>query len=50
MSLSVGTRLGPYEIVAPLGAGGMGEVYRARDTQLKREVAIEVLAETISTV
>jgi serine/threonine protein kinase len=36
----VGSRLGPYEIVAPLGAGGMGEVYRARDTRLERDVAI----------
>ena len=39
----IGTRLGPYEIVAPLGAGGMGEVYRARDTRLERDVAIKVL-------
>ena len=43
MSLSAGTRLGPYEIVAPLGAGGMGEVYRAKDTRLERVVAIKVL-------
>jgi serine/threonine protein kinase len=41
--LSAGTRLGPYEILAPIGAGGMGEVYRARDTKLKRDVAIKVL-------
>jgi len=43
MALSVGDRIGPYEIVAPLGAGGMGEVYRARDTRLDREVAIKIL-------
>ena len=43
MALSPGTRLGPYEIVGSLGAGGMGEVYRARDTRLKRDVAIKVL-------
>ena len=45
MPLETGTRLGPYEILAPLGAGSMGEVYRARDTKLEREVAIKVLPE-----
>ncbi len=44
MALTPGTRLGPYEIVAPLGAGGMGEVYRARDPRIAREVAIKVLS------
>jgi serine/threonine-protein kinase len=43
VTLSTGTRLGPYEVVSPLGAGGMGEVYRARDARLGREVAIKVL-------
>jgi len=48
MALAPGTRLGPYEIVAPLGAGGMGEVYRARDPRLDREVAIKVLPEAFT--
>src|ERR1700686_5090769 len=43
MTLEAGARLGPYEILAPLGTGGMGEVYRARDSRLSREVAIKVL-------
>ena len=43
MALAAGTRLGPYEIVALLGKGGMGEVYRAHDTKLNRDVAIKVL-------
>jgi serine/threonine-protein kinase len=48
MSLAPSTRLGPYEIVAPLGVGGMGEVYRARDPRMGREVAIKVSAERFS--
>src|ERR1700690_234974 len=48
MALAAGTKLGPYEICAPIGAGGMGEVYRARDTRLQRDVAIKVLPATLS--
>ena len=48
MSLHAGTRLGPYEIVALLSAGGMGEVYRARDTKLEREVALKILPDTFA--
>ena len=48
MALAAGTRLGPYEVLSPLGAGGMGEVYRARDSRLGREVAIKVLPERLA--
>ena len=48
MTLAGGTRLGPYEVVSLLGAGGMGEVYRARDTRLDRSVAIKVLSPALA--
>jgi serine/threonine protein kinase len=48
MMIAAGTRLGPYEILAPIGAGGMGEVYRARDTRLDRTVAVKVLPQHLS--
>ena len=49
MALNAGARLGPYEIIGAIGAGGMGEVYRARDTKLHRDVAIKVLPEAFAT-
>src|SRR5437870_962525 len=48
MPLAAGTRLGPYEILAPLGAGGMGEVYRATDTKLGRDIALKVLSPALA--
>jgi eukaryotic-like serine/threonine-protein kinase len=48
MPLSAGTRFGPYEILAAIGAGGMGEVYRARDSNLDRDVAIKILPEALA--
>src|SRR5262245_24688449 len=48
MALTPGSRLGPYEIIAPLGAGGMGEVYRARDSKLNRDVALKILPDAFA--
>ena len=49
MPIPPGSRLGPFEILSPLGAGGMGEVYRARDARLERDVAVKVLSDILPT-
>src|SRR5215468_6831037 len=49
MAISAGDKLGPYEILAPIGKGGMGEVYRARDTRLQRHVAVKILPQAFQT-
>ena len=49
MPIAPGSRLGPYEVLSALGAGGMGEVYRARDTRLERDVAVKVLSDALLT-
>src|SRR6476619_356234 len=48
MTLAIGSRVGPYEVLAPLGAGGMGEVYKARDTRMRSAVALKVLPEAFA--
>ena len=48
MALTIGAKLGPYEVISAIGAGGMGEVYKARDTRLSRTVAIKVLPERVA--
>jgi eukaryotic-like serine/threonine-protein kinase len=49
MTLAAGTKLGPYEVLAPIGSGGMGEVYQAQDSRLGRKVALKILRENLST-